>query len=222
MDNIKTELDVAGNVNHYIAQLIDRYPSLASCAGDIQEAYEQLLETAKSGGTIYTCGNGGSNSDAQHIVGELMKSFAKPRPLSPEQTRAFEDVAGAEGLEVAGKLQRGLRALALGSQGALSTAFANDVDPDLIFAQELADYVRPGDVLLAISTSGNAKNVRNAAMVARAASIPVILLTGEREGTIAPLATHCISVPGTETYKIQELHLPVYHALCLALEAELF
>lgn len=212
----------AEGLNHHISDLIVRYPVLDVCASSIQRAYELLLASEQAGGTIFTCGNGGSNADAEHIVGELMKRFVKQRPLAAELVDSFEKTAGAEGVTVAGKLERGMRAIALGSQGALATAFANDVDADLMFAQELMGYVRPQDALIAISSSGNSKNVRYAALAARAAGIPVILLTGERRGSIADFATECIQVPETETYKIQELHLPIYHALCIALEDELF
>lgn len=208
----------ASVTERWVADLIRRYPRLGECQSDITKACEVLLHAAANGGTVFTCGNGGSYSDSQHIVGELMKCFHKPRPVSEGRAQALRDAAGETGEYLASHLEASLPALALGSQGALLTAFANDVDPNLIFAQELEGYGREGDVLLCLSSSGNSKNVLYAVQVARSKEIPTILLTGSKGGAISHLVTVTVSVPETDTYKIQDLHLPIYHTLCLVLE----
>ena len=163
-------------------------------------------------------GNGGSAADAEHIVGELMKGFVKRRPVTEEMKEALEKADPVRGKELSEKLQGGLPAIALVDHAALSTAFANDVDGMLSYAQQVNGYGKPGDVFLGISTSGNAENVMYAAVTAKAKGMKVVGLTGKDGGKLAGIADAAVIVPEMETYKIQELHLPVYHALCLMLE----
>lgn len=202
--------------------LIERYPVLAACREDIGKAIDLLCRTYENGGKLLLCGNGGSCADAQHITGELMKGFLKKRPLSPEQKKRL--TAKCPRLEdtVLDKLQQALPALALSDASALLTAFANDVDAELIYAQQVWGLGKAGDVLLCISTSGNAANVAQAAKVAKGMGLSVVALTGEAGGKLRELADVCIRVPATETYQVQELHLPVYHCLCAAVEAHFF
>lgn len=201
--------------------LCGRVPALEGCRADIWAAFEAMRKAFAGGGKLLVCGNGGSAADAEHIVGELMKSFRLPRPL-PETLRTALLAEGAAGRILAEGLQAPLPALALTGQMALSTAFANDADPALGFAQQVLGYGRVGDVLLCISTSGNAANVRYAAHTARALGMTVLGLTGEGGGALAPLCDTCIRVPARETFLVQELHLPVYHALSEMLEAAFF
>ena len=196
--------------------LIARYPALEGCRGDIEKATEIMAESFRAGGRLLVCGNGGSASDAQHIVGELMKSFVLPRKL-PD---AMREKLGDDYLS--DNLQGALPAVSLIGEAALSTAYANDCAPDLAFAQQVLGLGREGDVLLGISTSGNSKNVVYAAKVAKAQGMKVIMLTGAGGGKCAGLADAAVCVPEKETYKVQEYHLPVYHAMCLALEEEFF
>ncbi|MCL2003682.1 MAG: SIS domain-containing protein [Oscillospiraceae bacterium] len=191
-------------------------PELLPCAGDILEAFGVLSGTYRLGGKLLLCGNGGSASDCEHIVGELMKGFLYKRP----QKAFCEAHPGLE--DVAGLLQGALPAISLTGQPALQTAFANDVDPVMVFAQQVYGYAKPGDALLGLSTSGNAGNVIAALRVARAMGVKTIGLTGQSGGRMKAHCDVCICVPETETYRIQELHLPVYHALCAMLEAEFF
>ena len=168
------------------------------------------------------CGNGGSASDALHIVGELMKSFVLPRRLDEAACQAIKAVSGEDGDLLCQNLQGALPAIALVNETSLTTAYSNDVAPDMIFAQQVFGYGNAGDVLLGISTSGNSRNVVLAAKVARAKGVGVISLTGETGGALRALSDVTVAVPERETYRVQELHLPVYHALCLILEEEFF
>lgn len=202
--------------------LLSRYPCLASCQADIEAAAQALIACYEGGGKVLTCGNGGSCADADHIVGELMKGFLKKRPLSQEVKASLQKGCPTLDASVLDKLQAGLPALSLGSLTALNTAFSNDVDPRLIYAQSVLALGRTGDVLICISTSGNAKNVQAAAQVARARGMTVIGLTGSGGGTLREAVHICIRVPETETFQVQELHLPVYHYLCAATEAHFF
>ena len=204
-------------------ELFERYPELLSCEADIDRALELMIETYENGGKILVCGNGGSCSDAQHIVGELMKGFLLKRPMSAEQKKAFENALGAEEADAfASRLQRGLPAIALDGQSALMTAYLNDADPDYVYAQEVFGYGKKEDLLIGISTSGNSKNVVLAMKAAKALGIRGIALTGAKESKLSTLATATVRVPSTETFKIQELHLPVYHYLCAAIEEKFF
>lgn len=206
----------------HLDTLIARYPVLAIAREEIARAYEVLTDCFTAGGKLLIAGNGGSAADAEHIVGELMKSFCLPRPMSAPFLEAAEALDPEMGHTLGEGLQQGLPALALSAHTALGTAWMNDCDPALVFAQQVAGYGRPGDVLLGITTSGNSLNIRYAALAARAAGLKVLSLTGAPGGKIGPLSDVCIHVPATETFKVQELHLPVYHCLCLMLEERFF
>ena len=199
-------------------ELIKRYPILERVREDIEAVYGILERCYENGGKLLIAGNGGSAADAEHIVGELMKGFVKRRPVTEEMKEALEKADPVRGKELSEKLQGGLPAIALVDQAALSTAFANDVDGMLSYAQQVNGYGKPGDVFLGISTSGNAENVMYAAVTAKAKGMQVVGLTGKDGGKLAGIADAAVIVPEMETYKIQELHLPVYHALCLMLE----
>ena len=202
--------------------LFERYPSLNACRADVFDAAEAICAAYHAGGKLIVCGNGGSAADAEHIVGELMKGFLKKRPL-PEETRARIKEAFPEDADyLSGNLQGALPAISLVNQIALGTAFANDQAADLVFAQQVLGLGNKGDVLLAISTSGNSKNVVYAVETARVCGLKTVALTGRSGGRLKPLADVTIAVPDDETYRIQELHLPVYHALCVAAEEEFF
>lgn len=199
-------------------ELVMRYPVLGIVRDDVNKAYSLLEACYENGGKLLIAGNGGSAADAEHIVGELMKGFVKRRPLPKELKRALIDTDPIRGSELSEKLQQGLPAIALTNHAALSSAFANDVDGMLSYAQQVNGYGKEGDVFLGISTSGNSENVMYVAVTAKAKGMKVIGLTGRDGGKLAKLADVAIVVPEQETYKIQELHLPIYHALCLMLE----
>ena len=199
-------------------ELIKRYPILERVREDIEAVYGILERCYENGGKLLIAGNGGSAADAEHIVGELMKGFVKRRPVTAEMKEALKKADPVRGKELSEKLQGGLPAIALVDHAALSTAFANDVDGMLSYAQQVNGYGMPGDVFLGISTSGNAENVMYAAVTAKAKGMKVVGLTGKDGGKLAGIADAAVIVPEMETYKIQELHLPVYHALCLMLE----
>ncbi len=205
-----------------LEELIRRYPSLEQVRDDIADAFLLLRDCFSEGGNLLVGGNGGSAADAEHIAGELMKGFCKRRPLDEEFTDALKSVDPAEGEALSQKLQMGLPVYTLTSLPALSSAYSNDVDGEYAFAQEVFGLGREGDVLLAISTSGNSKNLVHAAVAAKALGMKVMLLGGRDGGTLKALSDVSVIVPETETYKIQELHLPVYHALCLMLEDAFF
>lgn len=194
-----------------VEDLIERYPALMPCKDSISMVYEAMARCFENGGRLYICGNGGSASDALHIVGELGKSFVRKRPLDAEFVEAVSP-------QLAQKLQGALPAFALVENSALSTAYANDVDPDYVFAQQVYAYARKGDCVLGISTSGNSRNVLCALETAKGRGAVTLGLTGRDGGKMKSLCDACIVVPEQETYKIQELHLPVYHALCIMLE----
>ena len=199
-----------------------RYPQLAVCREDIAKAYE-LLETAYTyGRKLLVSGNGGSASDSEHIVGELMKEFKLKRKVYREQAEEMCKISPDLGKVLAENLQGALPAISLTGHSSLTTAFMNDSEPELIFAQQVNGYGKQGDIYLGISTSGNSHNVLYAAVTAKAKGLKVIGLTGQRENRLMQYADVCIRVPETETYKIQELHLPVYHCLCMMLEEKFF
>lgn len=200
--------------------LIRRYPKLVNCRTDLLRALDILCDGFRRGGTLFTCGNGGSAADADHIVGELAKGFLKKRPIPAEIREALAAIP--DGASIAENLQGGLPAVSLHSQSALLTAFANDCDPSLIYAQLLYALSRPGDMLLTISTSGNSRNIVNAAKLAKARGVTVLALTGERPSKLSDLADCAIRVGETETYLVQELHLPAYHWLCAGVEDTFF
>ena len=205
-----------------IERLLERYPELKSCAAEIIAAAEMLLSAARGGNKILLCGNGGSAADADHICGELVKSFCKKRPIAKELAQNLKKIDAESGSLLSEVLQGGIPALSLAGNSALSTAFANDVDPLLVFAQQCQVYGKPGDVFWGISTSGNAKNVYYAALTAKAAGLKVLGLSGKNGGKLKNLCDVCICAPRTETYEVQELHLPIYHALCLYIEDALW
>lgn len=206
----------------YLEELIERYPALSSVKEEIKKSYELLETCYVDGGKLLIAGNGGSCADAEHIVGELMKGFVKHRSVSDEFKEALKEIDPELGSALAQKLQGGLPAIALTGHPGLSTAFLNDVDGEMIFAQQTYGYGKKGDVLLGISTSGNSKNVMYAMTAAKALGMKTIGLTGKDGGRLKHTADVTIVVPETETFKIQELHLPVYHALCLMLEERFF
>ena len=201
---------------------MERYSSLKSCKEDIVKAYEILVSAYTDGRKLLVCGNGGSASDSEHIVGELMKEFKLRRKVYAAQADAMKAIDPEMGATLAEHLQGALPAITLTAHSSLTTAFMNDSEPELVFAQQVNGYGRSGDCFLGISTSGNSANVLYAAITAKARGLKVIGLTGAKENRLEKLADVCIHVPETETYKIQELHLPVYHALCLMLEDHFF
>lgn len=202
-----------------VQSLFNRYPDLVSCETEILKAVEILIGSFRSGGKLLVCGNGGSAADSEHTVGELMKSFRFKRPVDKEFLEAYREVNGEDAPQW---LEGALPAISLVSHTALSTAFGNDEASVGVFAQQVYGYGKKGDVLLAISTSGNSANVVEAAKIARAKGVSVIGLTGSRESKLLPLCDVCVRVPRDEVFQIQELHLPVYHCLCAAAEADLF
>jgi D-sedoheptulose 7-phosphate isomerase len=206
----------------HIDLLISRYPVLEGISQEIIDAYLVMEECYENGGKILIAGNGGSAADSEHIAGELMKRFKIPRPVSAEFAEKLRGIDAERGSALANNLECSLTAIPLVAHEALTTAYINDVDGLGVFAQQLFGYGRPGDVFLGISTSGNSKNVMNATVVARASDIKVIGLTGAKGGELASVADVAIKVPETETYMIQELHLPIYHCWCLMLEHKFF
>ena len=209
-------------VYKHLELLIERYPVLSACKQSIIEAYEMLERSYVNGGKLLVCGNGGSSADSGHIVGELMKGFKLGRRVSSSFAEKLKNVDEELGATIAENIQSGLPAIDLTAQAPLMTAFMNDCDPQLVFAQQVGGYGKPGDVYLGISTSGNSKNVLYAAVVAKACGLHIIGLTGEKESKMMNYADVCIRVPETETFMVQELHLPVYHCLCLMLESRFF
>ena len=202
--------------------LLSRYPLLKVCEERIKKSFLLLKQSYTDGGKLLACGNGGSAADAEHIVGELMKGFKNPRRLDNEYREKLKDIDETLGNRLAEHLQGTLPAIALDGHPALSTAYMNDCEPLMCFAQQVNGYGREEDVLLGISTSGNSQNVIYATVTAKAKGMKVIGLTGAKDSKLSELADVCIQVPETETYKIQELHLPIYHCLCLMLEEEFF
>lgn len=210
------------NVLKHVDILIERYPKLIVCREDIIKAYDILEEAYTHGLKLLVCGNGGSASDSEHIVGELMKEFKLKRKIFSDQAKAMKAIDSEMGATLAENLQGALSAICLTGHSSLTTAFINDANADLVFAQQVNGYGKANDVFLGISTSGNSKNVCYAAITAKAKGLKVIGLTGSKESKMSKLSDCCIRVPETETYKIQELHLPVYHCLCLMLEDHFF
>lgn len=210
------------NIEEHLDLLIERYPVLAACRDDIWLAYSLLESSYTIGGKLLVCGNGGSASDSEHIVGELMKEFKLKRIINDELSERLKEIDPEMGAMLAENLQCALPAIALTGHTSFSTAYMNDAVPQLTFAQQVNGYGQNGDVFLGISTSGNSKNVLYAAITAKAKGLKVIGLTGQRENRLIQYSDVCIRVPETETYMIQELHLPVYHCLCLMLEDKFF
>lgn len=215
-------IELKENVKKHIELLCERYPALKSVENDIAGAYQILEDSYKNGGKLLIAGNGGSAADAEHIVGELMKGFKLPRKPQTDFAEKLIRENVELGTVLAENLQEALPAIALDGHLALSTAYMNDCEPLLCFAQQVNGYGKEGDVFLGISTSGNSKNVLYAATTAHAKGMKVVGLTGEKNNMLEEMSDVCIKVPQTETYMIQELHLPVYHCLCLMLEDEFF
>lgn len=206
----------------HINLLIERYPILAPVKQDIIDTYLLMAECYENDGKLLIAGNGGSAADSEHIARELMKRFKTPRTVTPEMAEKLIAVDPVRGADLAKNLERSLMAIPLVAHEALSTAYINDVDGLGVFAQQLFGFGRPGDVFLGISTSGNSPNVMSATVVARALGIKVIGLTGAKGGELAEVADVVVKAPQTETYMIQELHLPIYHCWCLMLEDAFF
>lgn len=206
----------------HVDLLMKRYPALGCIKQDIIDGYLIMEECYLNGGKLLVAGNGGSAADSEHIAGELMKRFKTPRPVSKEFADKLVAVDPVRGPELAKNLECGLMAIPLVAHEALSTAYINDVDGLGVFAQQLFGFGRPGDVFLGISTSGNSKNVMSATVVARALGMKVLGLTGAKGGELATVADVCVKAPETETYMIQEYHLPIYHCWCLMLEDKFF
>jgi D-sedoheptulose 7-phosphate isomerase len=206
----------------HLYSLIERYPKLEAIQDDIVNAYLLMEECYEHDGKLLVAGNGGSASDSEHITAELMKCFKIPRPVTSEYAERLIAVDFKVGTQLARNLECGLMVIPLVSHEALSTAYCNDVNESDVFAQQLFGYGREGDVFLGISTSGNSKNITNAAVVAKASNIKIIGLTGADGGVLGTVADVTVKAPETETYVIQELHLPIYHCWCLMLEDKFF
>jgi D-sedoheptulose 7-phosphate isomerase len=209
-------------VDKILNDLIANYPALDCVKGEIAKAYNILLETYKSGGKVLCCGNGGSSADSDHIVGELMKSFKIKRKINAETARVLTSFGTAESAVLNRDLEGALPALSLNSQNALLSAYINDTNPHTVYAQLLYGIGRAGDTLIALTTSGNSQNCVYAAITAKAMGIKTISMTGMNGGKIKELSDAAITVPESETYRVQELTLPVYHCLCAMLEAYFF
>ena len=209
-------------LKEHVELLIARYPMLEGCENSIIRAYFLLEESYSKGNKLLVAGNGGSAADSEHIVGELMKGFKLPRKLDAEISQKLIDESEELGKTLVENLQGALPAIALDGHPALSTAYMNDCEPLLCFAQQVNGYGVEGDVFLGISTSGNSKNILYAAVTAHAKGMKVIGLTGAKDSKLETLSDVCIKAPQTETYMIQELHLPIYHCLCLMLEDRFF
>ena len=214
--------NLEARLQKYIDLLIKRFPALEVCKQDIIKSYFIMEECYENGGKLLIAGNGGSAADSEHIAGELMKRFKIRRPVSVEYAKMLVKIDPERGPGLAMNLERSLMAIPLVAHEALTTAYINDVDGFGVFAQQLMGFGKEGDVFLGISTSGNSKNIMNATVVARASGMKVIGLTGAKGGELATVSDAAIKVPETETYMIQELHLPVYHCLCLMLEDRFF
>lgn len=202
-------------------KLYKDYPALEANRKDIENAFSLIKKCAEENAFIYCCGNGGSAADSEHITGELMKGFILKRPLSREEKALFDGIDGGD--FIASKLQKGIRCISLVSQTGVISAFANDIDPSLIYAQQVYAYAKSEhDVLIALSTSGNSLNIVNAVKAAKAAGIKTVSITGEKESKLSEISDVTIKLPTSVTYEVQELTLPVYHALCAGVEAHMF
>lgn len=208
--------------NQVLKKLINRYPELSSIEDEIRKASENIIFCYRNDKKVLICGNGGSCSDSDHIVGELMKGFEKKRPIETALKSNLISLAGERGKYISEMLQQGLPAISLAAHSALVTAVANDIDADLIFAQQIVGYGEPGDILLGISTSGNSRNILDAAITAKAIGMSVIGLTGHTGGKLKTYCDILINVPEKRTAFVQELQLPVYHAICIIVENYFF
>ena len=206
----------------YLDNLIIRHPELKDIYSDIMEAYYTLEDCFENNGKLLIAGNGGSASDSEHFSGELLKSFKMPRPLDCVLKNKLQSASSEYGMDIASKLEKGLPAISLTSNVAFSTAFSNDVDASYVFAQQVLTYGQKQDVFLGISTSGNSRNVVMATITAKAQGLRTIALTGNGGGELEKYADVIIAVPEKETYLVQELHIAVYHCLCMMLEKHFF
>ena len=210
------------NKNKFIELLLKRNSELTGLEVEIEKAGKAIIDSYENGGKLLVCGNGGSASDSDHIVGELMKSFEGKRPVNQTLKTNLSKVAGERGMYLAEKLQQGLPAISLTAHAALTSAVANDIDADVVFAQQITGYGNPGDILIGMSTSGNSQNVIDALIVAKAKGLVTIGLTGKTGGRMKEFCDLLINVPETRTAFVQELHLPVYHTLCMMVEDHFF
>lgn len=215
-------MELNKKIKQHVNTLLERYPELKGIEQEVIDAYIIMEECYKKGGKLLVAGNGGSAADAEHIVGELMKGFKNPRKLSEEYAEKHIAINPKLGRVLAENLQGALPAIALDGHPALTTAYMNDCEPLLCFAQQVNGYGNENDVFVGISTSGNSKNILYAVVTAKAKGMKVIGMTGKKESGLSEMADICIRVPQQETYMIQELHLPVYHCLCLMLEDRFF
>lgn len=210
-----------------IQSLLQNHPTLTACQDAIETARDLLIDTYREGGKLLLCGNGGSAADCDHIAGELLKGFLSHRPLSEEDCLALAESlpdgeADPDLYLLAGQLQGGLPVISLPAQTAALTAVCNDTDPALIFAQLTWALGQAGDTLVCLSTSGNSRNVVLAAKAAKTRGLRVLALTGEHDSKLSELSDVTVQVPATDTYRVQEYHLPVYHYLCAAVEEAFF
>lgn len=210
------------NVKKEFDSLFIRYPNLNQCKQDIKKAYELLVKVYDSKKKLLIAGNGGSAADSEHLAGELMKRFRIARPIDNKLSKKLISIDKKRGQKLSNNLELSLRTIPLTSHVAITTAYMNDADATGVFAQQMLGYGDKGDAFLAISTSGNSENIISACVVAKALGIKIIGLSGQKQSQLSEMADVCICVPETETYKIQELHLPVYHTLCLMLECHYF
>ena len=210
------------SVLQHLDNLITRYPELSILKINILNAADMICESCKSDGKVLVCGNGGSAADSEHIVGELMKGFVLPRKLKQSDIDSIKNAGFSDWKYLADSMQQGIPAIALTEHSALSSAILNDNDPYMAFAQQTYVYGRPGDILIGISTSGNARNVCNALKVGKAFGVKTIGFTGSKPSAMEDICDIMLKVPAQETFKVQEYHLPVYHALCIMIEEEIF
>lgn len=220
--NRREDVSMRQETRKELEQLLADYDVLEQVGSRIEQAFYLLKQCVDCKGMIYVCGNGGSAADSEHIVGELMKGFQRERSLLDEEKAAFERHYGKEGLWLADRLQHGIPAVSLVSQIGIATAFVNDVGAEAVFAQQVYGYGKKGDLLWAISTSGNSMNVVNAVRTAKVRQMKSIAMTGEQDSQLSVLADVCIQVPARRTARIQEYHLPIYHCLCAMLETEYY
>ena len=209
-------------MNDKMKELFQRYPALVSCEESLNAALSAMEKTYRNGGTILLCGNGGSCADCDHIVGELMKGFLSLRPMDDATKRALTERCTEDGAKMAERLQRGIPAISLAAHAGVMTAFSNDVDPDLVYAQLVYAFARPHALVMGISTSGNSTNVVAALKMAAAMGLSTVGLTGGKDCAMGSICDVTVKAPETETFKVQEYHLPIYHYLCAALEETLF
>ncbi len=209
-------------MNKIIDDLIERYPALKECKTQISELAARVIAVYENGGRLFVAGNGGSCADADHIAGELLKSFRLRRHIAEDEREVLVSDFGTDGEKLAAVLEPALPCVALHSQIGFVTAFWNDVGADYVYAQQLYAQSRPGDMFIGISTSGNAANIRYALMAAKLKMVNTALLTGDRHGSCEKYAELSVTVPASEPYLVQEFHLPIYHAVCLAVEEHFY